>query len=137
MGTNTRVSGEIRINPPLNWIEIQKFPDRLISSHRGKVDPEIKLKIDEQSVNTEEGELIRRTASEVIPSWNQQYRAYHIEEHLQQIVDLYPQHTFTGYLEGVVEDMGYDGGPEMWRLTVVNGRATKFKPELVWPEEVR
>ncbi|MBD3004797.1 hypothetical protein IEJ02_11920 [Streptomyces sp. 5-10] len=86
-------------------------------------------------MDTKDGELIKRTASEIIPSWSDAYKAYHIEEHLQQIVDLYPGRTFTGYLEGVGEYTGYE--PDLWRLAVVNGKAVKFKPEILWPEEVR
>ncbi|MER6605879.1 DUF6205 family protein [Streptomyces sp. NPDC000927] len=133
MSTDSYISGEISIDPPLNWVEIQKLPELLVSGPR-KTEPDVKLRINEVQVDTDEGELTKKTASAIVPAWVGSYRAYYVEEHLQQIVDLYPGHTFTGYLEGRGEDPGY---LELWRVAVVEGKAITFKPELVWPEEVQ
>lgn len=130
MGYYTRFGGEIRITPPLPWVEIKTSPF-VVTGDYGSVDRDCKLRIVEESVDTDEGTLIRRHADAVVCTYDGQTKAYCIVEHLQELLDLHGEgHTFGGYIEAEGEEAG-----DLWRLMVKNGRAVKVEPRIVWPDE--
>lgn len=123
MGYNTSVTGEIRIEPPLTWREFKDSPfaDR---------DMDVKLRIDAETVDTDDGPLMRKTASAIVPAWEDSYKAYKLIEHVQQAIDAFPGHTFTGRLECEGEE-----NTDIWRVVIRDGRAVRVEPRIVWPDE--
>lgn len=129
MGYYTRVTGEIRIEPPLTW---QEFKDSrfLPGSPNDNGNYDVRLCVDEETVDTDEGQLVRKTASVVLPRWDDSFKAYNLVEHVQAVIDAFPGHTFSGRLECEGED-----NTDMWRVVVRNGHAVKVEPRIVWPDE--
>jgi hypothetical protein len=124
MGYNTSVTGEIDIEPPLTWAEFKNSPfadgDEL----------DVKLRIETETVDTDDGPLMRKTASALIPSWEDSYKAYHLAEHVQRAIDVFPGHTFTGRLDCEGEE-----NTDLWRVIIRDGRAKEIRPQIVWPDE--
>lgn len=123
MGYNTSVDGEIRINPPLTWREFKDSP----FAGTGK---DVTFRVEEETVTTEDGPLIRRSAVALVPTWEDSYKAYHLVEHVQEVINAFPGHTFTGRLECEGEE-----NTDLWRVVVRDGRAVKVTPRIVWPDE--
>jgi hypothetical protein len=123
MGYNTSVTGEIRIEPPLAWREFKDSP------FAGR-DMDVKLRIDEETIDTDDGPLIRKTASAIVPAWEDSYKAYKLIDHVQQAIDAFPGHTFTGRLECEGEE-----NTDIWRVVIRDGRAVRIEPRIVWPDE--
>lgn len=132
MGYYTRVTGEIYVYPQITWKEAHDT----IWAQQQQREEELTLEMHEETVPTElEGELVqvvRRTFTHVRPTWDDQYKAYSTQENLQKIVNAFPGHEWSGYLEG--EGEGAGDGPDVWRLYVRDGKAIRVEPEIVWPE---
>src|ERR1700694_2280823 len=103
MGYYSRFSGEITIDPPLNWREIQCL---------GIVkDPEddynkVRLAIKKDKIQTPDGTLIRKSANTLVPGSDDSFKGYDAVELLQQYVDALPDHTFSGQILREGEDSG-------------------------------
>lgn len=126
MGYITHVTGEFAITPPLSWPEFKDSP--FASDHWQ--DSDLKLRIDEQTINTGDGPLLRRTASALVMREIDEYRAYNLLDQVQRAVDSFPGHTFTGRLECEGEE-----NADLWRVVIRDGRAVKVEPRIVWPDE--
>lgn len=126
MGYTTHVRGEFTITPPLTWNE---FKDSPLASDDWR-DSDLALRIDETTVNTDDGPLLRRTASALAMREIDEYRERNLVEQVQQAVDAFPGHTFTGRLE-------CEGGEnlDMWRVYVRDGRAVRVEPTITWPDD--
>ncbi|MFD5814362.1 DUF6205 family protein [Streptomyces sp. NPDC127038] len=129
MGYYTRVDGEIRIEPPLTWAEIKNNP-LLPETSAGRAEYDVRLKIDEETVDTDDGQLVRKTCSALVPAWDDSFKAYHLVDHVQHMIDAFPGHTFSGRLDCEGEEAG-----DLWRVVVRNGRAVKVTPSILWPDE--
>jgi hypothetical protein len=129
MGYYTRVDGEIRIEPPLTWAEIKDNPS-IPDTPGGRAEYDVRLRIDEETVDTNEGQLTRKTCSALVPSWDDSFKAYNLIEHVQAMIDAFPGHTFTGRLDCEGEESG-----DLWRVVVRDGRAVKVTPRIVWLDE--
>lgn len=129
MGYYTRVTGEISIEPPLTWQEFKDSPF-LPGSPNDNTNYDVRLHTDEETVDTDEGQPVRKTANAVLPRWDDSFKAYHLIDHVQAVIDAFPGHTFTGRLECEGED-----NTDMWRVVVRDGRAVKVEPRIVWPDE--
>lgn len=127
MGYYTTVEGDITITPPLTWNEFKDSPfnpqgttwDRRMN---------VKLRVIEDSVDTDEGQLVRRTATAIVPAISDTYKAYYLVEHTQKAIDSFSGHVFSGHLECSGEENG-----DLWRCVIRNGRAVKVEPRIVWP----
>lgn len=120
MGYNTRVTGEMRIDPPLTAAEIREWeavPDR-----------DVKLSIQEETIIVDEGELTKRTAAALVPAWGEPFKAYGIVDHVQAFLTMFGGERLFGYFECSGED-----DEDLWRLHVIDGKATKIEPQIVWP----
>lgn len=129
MGYYTSVDGEIRIEPPLTWAELKDSPFNPKSTeYDDRMD--VKLQVVEETVETDEGSLIRRTAPAIVAARSESYKAYYLVEHVQKLIDSHPGHAFAGRLECSGEETG-----DLWRCVVRDGRAVKVEPRIVWPDE--
>jgi hypothetical protein len=129
MGYVTHVTGEFAIEPPLTWPEIKNSkwaPDNAKNSY----DPSLTLRVDEQTVDTDDGPLLHRTATALVMREIDEYRAYGLLEEVQAAVDSFPGHTFTGRLECEGEE-----NTDLWRVIIRGGRAVRIEPRIVWPDE--
>lgn len=129
MGYNTHVTGEIAIEPALAWAEFKDSPF-LPGSVNDHTDRDVRLRADEESVDTTEGSLVRRTAAALLPRWSESFKAYNLIEHIQEAIDAFPGHEFTGRFDCEGADAG-----DLWRVVIRDGRAIKVESQIVWPEE--
>ncbi|MEV3857778.1 DUF6205 family protein [Streptomyces sp. NPDC050095] len=136
MGYTTRVTGEFAIEPPLTWREIKRspfsFPSALghsVREYRAD-DLDLALRINEKTIETDEGTIVRRTAPALVMREIDEYRARNLVEQVQRCLDLFPGHTFTGRLECEGEE-----NTDLWRVAVRDGRAVRVEPRIVWPDE--
>lgn len=130
MGYVTYVTGAFTISPPLSWPEFKgsKFaPDNIAHSW----EPSLILRVAEESVDTDDGPLLRRTATALVMREIDEYRAYGLLEEVQEAFDSFPGHTFSGRLECEGEE-----NTDMWRVVVRDGRtAVRVEPQIVWPDD--
>lgn len=126
----SRLEGEIEIDPPLRWSEFRnfRFAD---DSHDG----EIELRVDETREERDEGTVIVKTATAIIPEQNGSDRHYEVKEQLARAVAAFnqPGRTWSGWIRyfgaddgdirryGVLHEVG-------GYLAVVEEHA-----DLVWP----
>ncbi|HZM83809.1 MAG TPA: DUF6205 family protein [Candidatus Limnocylindrales bacterium] len=131
MGSTVNINGEIRIDPPVPWLDIRhseyvRQPDR----KPWEYPHDLMLRVVEQPIDTAEGTLIRRWADAIVSAEHDEARAYHIEEEIDGIVrEVGRGRTFTGRFEMTCRDY-----MSQWRIKVVDGTAVRFDPEIVWPE---
>ncbi len=127
MGYYTRFTEEIEITPPLTWKQIKNSPF-LIEKGYGSRD--IKFRLESSRVETDYGWTMRTDAVAVIPVTEEEMKGYDIEKHLQELIDAFPEHTFSGFFECKGEETG-----DLWRLKVKDGKAVRVEPSIVWPED--
>jgi hypothetical protein len=132
MGYETQVTGEIQIEPPVSWKYIRESVFLEDKIHTAKRDSrrELKLQVDEREVETDDGTLIWKEGVALVPTWGNYGNAEKMQIHLQEFVDAFPEHVFTGRIDGNGED-----NDDMWRLKVIGRTATIFTPKIVWDEE--
>jgi hypothetical protein len=99
----------ISITPPLTFEEMKSFGDFRVV----------------YCVRAEAG-----GAGELAPREGMNYRPNFIQEHLQTIIDHFPTHEFTGYVE--YRNMSEDHQP-VARYHVRDRRVVTVTPMLVWP----
>lgn len=131
MGYNTRYMGEIRIVPPIGWGELSDADKTWIDPWNSNHYYDCALQLDEEPVDTPDGTLTRKQVTAIIPASEDDYKGYGIVEAVQGIVDRWAPtgRTFGGYLECEGEEAG-----DLWRLAVVDGRATRIEPRIIWPD---
>ena len=129
MGYTTHVDGEFAIEPPPTWNE---FKDSEFAPHNAKNswEPSLILRVTEESVDTDEGPLLKRTATALVMREIDEYRERGLVAEVQKAIDSFPGHTFTGRLECEGEE-----NTDLWRVIVRNGRAVRVEPRIVWPDE--
>ncbi len=129
MSYRTHVTGEFAIAPPLTWTE---FKDSQFAPHNitEPYDPDVILRVAEESVDTEDGPLLKRTATALVMREIDEYNSRNLLAQVQKAIDSFPGHTFTGRL-----DCEGEGNADLWRVVVRNGRAVKVEPRIVWPDE--
>lgn len=133
MGYVTHADGEIAIVPPLTFDEFEDSPFLPENAERTgrSAGRDVKFRIETELVRTPEGLLSRQMAVAVVETWEDEPRNYNIVEHLQELVDRHGEgREFVGRF-----DMEGEDSSDIWRLKVVNGRATRFDPVVTWPEE--
>jgi hypothetical protein len=129
MGYITTVEGEFSITPPLAWNEFKDSefaPHNIVSSH----EPSLALRVDEVSVDTPEGPLLRRTATALVMREIDEYRERGLVKEVQKAVDGFPGHEWSGRLDCEGEENN-----DIWRVRIQGGRAVKIEPEIVWPDD--
>jgi hypothetical protein len=117
MGTSYRMDGEIRIEPPLNYEEIQKAREVAMGLLRNGWDQKnalpltvfegymaLKPEIEEGEENTPRGVLLVRTASRLIPSHGEGSLSYSWETLVSALVKALPGHNWKGEVTALHED---------------------------------
>ena len=125
MGTLSRYDGRIDIDPPLP-LGLIKGSGALVGLDQGW---DVKLVIEENTVDTDDGVIVRRRAVAIEPATDGGFKGYNMVAHVQAVVDLAGLRTFRGHIEAVSEE------GDRWRIAVVDGRAQEFLPTLTWPAE--
>lgn len=125
MSNPTSVSGRITITPPLTWPEFKTSPLYNASYNKS----EVKLDVEEETVETLDGQAIRRTATGLVSSTEERFTPHYLVEHVQAALDAFPDRVFGGRLECDSED----GGP--WRVEVHDGQAVMVEPRIMWPDD--
>lgn len=130
MGYTTTFRGEIAITPPITWAAAARSPF-LPERARSQSDPrDLRFRIDRDEREDPDGNvLIVRKAVALVSTWEAYARGYNIVEHLQEALNAFPDHEFTGRLDCEGEDTG-----DLWRLEVHDRRAVKVTPRIVWPD---
>ena len=127
MGYDIRFAGEIRIDPPIPADEV--LAAGFIEPGRGRFGPkDFAVKVSEVPVDGVPG-AYRRLVTAIVPVMST-YTAYHLVEHVQEIVDGWGEgRTFTGRLDCCDPNTG-----DLWRIEIHDGQAVKVKPRIVWPD---
>ncbi len=129
MGYITRAEGIIRIVPPVKWNEVKNSP-YLPQGYRSADDKlDLAFVINESQRDTPEGLLLAREVVGIKPRWEEEARNYRIVENLQEIANTFRDRAFVGRFDMEGEESG-----DIWRLKMVGRIATRFEPEIVWPE---
>jgi hypothetical protein len=124
MGYYTRVTGELVITPPLTAAEIRHWEANVDIQQVN-----IRLKVAEETLQVEEGELTKRTAAAVLPWSEDRFKAYSVIEDVQAFLNMFGTgHQLTGWFDCAGEE-----DDDLWRLHVIDGKATKIEPQIVWP----
>lgn len=127
MGTLQWVSGEITIDPPLNWEEIQRC-------QKEKIKWQIRLHVDEKQKDTPEGVVLVRTCSRIVPYTEDRYKGYSIGLALQSVVSLVSHmggHEINGHFDCWLEQP--ESPPS--RIWVKDGIVYEDTAKIVWPNE--
>jgi len=124
MPTNSRYQGEVRIDPPLNWAAIKKASQLPLLMHGY----EVKLVIKDDEKETDEGVVSVKTCSSIIPMTEKPYAGYKVQDALQQIIDAFPDRTFSGYFEATLEDASW-----MCRYVISGRKVEQIFPDIHWP----
>jgi hypothetical protein len=128
MGYITDFQGEITITPPIPWGQIKDSP--WIPKAAKDRDEDVMFQLVDTVTETTTGQSVTRTAVAVVSTWDEEARGYDIVEHLQRVVDAYPDHEFGGHIDAEGEECA-----DLWRLAVVDRKAVKIKPVITWPGE--
>jgi hypothetical protein len=127
MGYETRVFGEITIDPPLPFSKIRTSPFRSSS----REDTVLMFDEDTSVEVTDEGTLSRVKVVGIKVRVDGEDKHYGMDIELRKIVEDFPEHQFDGAL--VID--GHDPGDiSRLRIDPVSHRVIKEKAELRWPD---
>lgn len=129
VGYESRLAGELTIDPPLKWAEFKDSPHRgselARQNHKG-----VQLVDRSEAVETEDGTLMRQYADSVAFAWGFPVKLYDIVDEIQALIDTYPDHEFTGELRGTGTDFG-----DIWLLRVnADRKVERILPTITWPD---
>lgn len=124
MGYYTRHGGAFLIKPELSWHQIKDSP--FLDGYQN--DRDVKLRLETEEVETPEGVLTRRSAIGVVPLMEDPFTGYHMVEHLQELVDTFPDHEFTGRFDCEGEDAA-----DITRIVIRNRRVVQEKAQFYMP----
>jgi hypothetical protein len=131
MGYYTVFTGQIDITPEVPWGLI-KDSDFVLNEEDpySYIESDVRFYVREEASETFGGAFIKKSSSAIVPTWEDECRGRYILEHVQKIIELLgPFYFYSGYISAEGEDTG-----DMWRIYVINGKATKIVPEIVWPD---
>lgn len=127
MGYVTSFRGEIAITPPIQWGQIKNSP--FLPDNAKSNDKDVMFHVEQVERETDDGTLSVRSAVGLVTTWEDGARGYNIVAHVQEAINSYPGHEFTGRLNCYGEESG-----DLWRLEVHGRRAVKVEPRIVWPD---
>jgi hypothetical protein len=127
MSGDTRITGQIRIDPPITWRELVNAPWA-----RGKETnhhPDAVVKVDERITDTPDGELHHHLGTAIVPTGHET-SGYTLLADVNRIVKRFgdpadgPTRTFTGF-------------EATYRVVVRDGAAVEVRPEIAWPADAQ
>lgn len=126
MGNDIRVTGTLRIDPPLPWSKVRAIEER---GGRPRIE-HAEITLDETTVQTDEGTLHRKIGIGIEPRYpTSSGNGSSLTEELQQIVTrIGPGYCVSGYLECSDEEPG----SLPWRVCVVDGVVREINPDVSW-----
>lgn len=128
MGNPIRLEGDLDIIPPLPWTELKKNPGYRPDGR----DNQMRIEYDEETVDTPDGELTRRTGTGIgYPASVTHGLSYsQIHGDLEKIIKALPKGTAVSGWFDCTDEQG-----ESWRIAVVEGNEIiDVHPEITWPE---
>lgn len=134
MSGDARITGQIRITPPITWMELSR--NKWALGLEGGY-PDAIVKADHRDVDTDQGVLSVRLGVAIVPEGGET-NGYTLIEDVDRIVREFataPDGTprqFEGWLH-----LNWGGGEAVYRVHVVDGRARSSAPQLIWPEGAR
>lgn len=135
MSGDARISGQIRITPPITWGELHDQDWALGNGLRNWPDALVKLATTVE--NTPTGQVHHQSGVAIVP-FDGETNGYTLTEDVARIVRHFataPDGTprrFAGFLHLVWAD-----GEEVYRVVPVDGGAIEVRPQVVWPEGAR
>ncbi|WP_035796428.1 DUF6205 family protein [Kitasatospora mediocidica] len=126
MGYTTKVSGQFTITPPLSWREIKDSP---FASPRWDAS-DLVLRVEATAVDTEDGQLVRKSASALVMREISEYNCRNLMAQVQKAVDDFPGHEWSGRLDCEGEE-----NADLWRVVIRDGKAVRVEPRIIWPDE--
>lgn len=129
MSYTSYLSGEIVIDPPIPWGELQgsqfvRTPDNQ------EWDRLTWLRLVEDTVETDDGTLIRKQAIAIRHAEADELRVRGLDRQVQEIIDA---HGDGRTFDGVFLVRG-EKSPDIWRVRIIDGRAVEERPRIVWPD---
>jgi hypothetical protein len=121
--------GTIAISPPLAWREIKDSPFLPNEYDSADEQSDLALIVTATERESDDGVVHVREAAVVEQRYEDEPRNRSIQANLQQLIDAFPGHDFTGRFEMEGEEQG-----DQWRLKVVGRKAVRFDPMITWPE---
>jgi hypothetical protein len=131
MGYDSRVTGELELDPPVPYKIFKNSPFYDLSPAYDKGDaPAVVFEVSSFEQDTDQGTLTIRQAIAIVPGEEGWGKLYKIMEEVQAALDILPAATkVTGYLQGRGE-----GTHDVWRIYVGEGlRAVKVVGRTVYP----
>lgn len=128
MGYLSQVTGEIIINPPVqaNRLKSSRFATQPFG------DTDVVYLIEETEEDVPEGTLVRRSATKIVPRWVDEYKAYHLLDHLIEVANEILALGST--CEGEIVRVGENIGDAERHIVTAGGMITTEKARLVWPD---
>ncbi|MGW5259645.1 DUF6205 family protein [Microbispora sp. NPDC004025] len=129
MSYTSYLSGEIAVDPPIPWSELKSSPF-VRTPERKEYERLVWLRMVEETVETDEGTLIRKQAVAIRPSQADELRAGGLTREVQEIVTAHGEgRAFLGLILVRGEE-----SPDLWRVRVENGQALEERPRITWPD---
>src|ERR1700722_5837598 len=130
MGYLSRFSGEIKIEPPIYWSKYK------ISKYLNTDDnfgyTSIVFRVSTLQQDTEYGEAITRKAIALVPVREEAYKGYDILSEINDVINSFPGHIFTGEIRAEGEDTG-----DIRRYVIVDNKVKEMKAEIIWPDGIK
>lgn len=130
MGYTTQVSDDevITITPPIPWSRFKG--SEFYTASPWNADTCVFFKVMEQIKGEGDDEVVVRVATAVVAS-DDELPVDHLERHLQEVIDKFPEHVFTGHF--TIDP--YESGDNSWRMAVGSDRKVHhLEPVITWPE---
>lgn len=126
MGYNSRLTGQINIDPPLTFAELSEVAPSINSRGLFHFD------ILEEEIETDEGILTKQSSSKIVVSNDDELRAYDAEQELRDLVTAVA--CFGRKFTGSILVRGDENG-DIWRLRVVDfDKVIREDAKVVWPD---
>lgn len=131
MGTENTLDGDIELDPPLTWKEIKESPFYAPDHGASWWGRNIKLEVESETVDTDTGTATVITASRLVPTSDQPFKAHNLVAHLREFIKLYGKNRrFRGWIDCSPEDGG------RWRAEIVDGEVVTTNAVTLWPEDL-
>jgi len=131
--------GSIKIEPALNWFEIQQIEKGVRAAHYvddNLVLRSLELVIDTETVHTAEGTMIKKSCSRMEAHCFDADNWYLIEE-MEHVLKLFPEKKFSGVLNTINEDTDFEKGTITGVHKIVPDNKTHkmvwHRPAVTWP----